>query len=90
LYDYNKKLVDPILPYVSAKINIWTANNEPIIENADMTIKLRQGSYRSNPFVLSYMLNTSTIFIGSYRYRVTVILPDGSTRVSQDFSLDVL
>ena len=85
LYDYNFNLVTPLIPYLTPTISIWTENCEEILVDQEMTIKLRQGSYRSNPFVMSYLLNSSLFFIGTYKYRVTINLPDGTTRVSQDF-----
>lgn len=84
LYDYDYNLVTPILPYLDAKITIKTENDELIQDSQVMSIKLRQGSYRANPFVLSYSLNTAGFFIGTYKYRITITLPDGSTRTSSD------
>lgn len=89
LYDYDYNLVAPILPYISPTITIWTAAGEEIVSNATCTMKLRQGSYRSNPYVISYMLDTCTYFKGTYKYRVKASLPDGSTRVSGDFFFTV-
>lgn len=89
LYDYNYNLVAPIIPYSTSSISIWTGNRELVVQNEPCTIKLRQGSYRTNPFVISYNLDTCRLFIGTYRYRVTLTLPDGSTRVSGDFYLTV-
>ena len=39
--------------------------------------------------VLKYMLNTSSFLIGTYRYRVTITLQDGSTRTSNWFNFTV-
>ena len=89
LYDYNYNLVAPIIPYLEPTISIWTENGEAIISNAACTIKIRQGSYRSNPWVISYMLDTCNFFIGTYKYRVKVALPDGTSRVSGDYYLTV-
>ena len=89
LYDYDYNLVASKLPFVTASIKIYTSNNELLVDNEPMEIGIRQGSYRTNPFVLRYQLDTSKFFIGSYKYRVIVILPDGSTRVSGDFVFTV-
>lgn len=85
LYDYNFNLVAPIIPYLDAKISIKTENDETVVDGAAMTIKLRQGSYRTNPFVLNYILDTSNFYIGTYKYRILITLPDGTTRVSGNF-----
>ena len=89
LYDYDYNFVTPIIPYITYTISIFTENCETVVDEAAMTIKTRQGSYRSNPWVASYNLNTSTFFIGTYKYRVTATLPNGSTRVSGDFYLTI-
>ena len=89
LYDYNYNLVAPLIPYLSPTISIWTENNEVVTSNAVCTMKLRQGAFRSNPWVISYMLNTCNFFMGTFRYRVKVQLPDGTTRVSGDFYFTV-
>lgn len=89
LYDYNFNLVTPIIPYLQPTIDINTHNCEPIIEDASCLMKLRQGSYRSNPFVISYLLDTSNFYIGSYIYRIKVPLPNGSIIMSKDFSFSI-
>jgi hypothetical protein len=89
LYDFDYNKVAPIMPYLTAVISISTCDNELLISNAAMKIGLRQGTYRSNPFVLQYKLDTSCLLKGSYKYRVTVCLPNGESRVSQDFILQV-
>ncbi len=89
LYDYNFNLVAPMIPYITPRITIKTENKEVIIDNVECSIKLRQGNYRSNPFVISYNLDTDDFFIGTYEYRVTVTLPDGSVRTSPSYYLTV-
>lgn len=84
LYDYDYNLVQPLIPYLSPKITIWSSNDELILDNASMIIKLRQGSFRSNPWVASYMMDTCRLLKGTYKYRITLNIPDGSTRVSDD------
>jgi len=89
LYDYNYNLVAPLIPYLTYTVSIWTENCESIVEDAPCFLKLRQGAYRSNPYVISYLLDTSTFLKGTYKYRVTATLPDGTTRVSGDFILTI-
>lgn len=89
LYDYNFNLVTTILPMLSAVIRVETRNCELLVDDEAMTIGLRQGSYRSNPFVLRWDLDTNRFLIGTYRYRVIVTLPDGSTRASPYFNFTV-
>jgi hypothetical protein len=89
LYDYNFNLVAPIIPQLSATITIKTMHNEVLVNNAPMTMGIRQGSYRTNPFVLRYNISTLDFLIGTYKYRTTVTLPDGTTRTSGDFVLTI-
>lgn len=90
LYDYDFNLVTPILPYTVATIEISTENCERIVDDVAITIKLRQGAYRSNPFVLSYLLDTSDFLIGTYKYRITIQLPDGTTRTSDSLYFTIV
>lgn len=89
LYDYDYNLVAPIIPFLDATITVQTRNGELLADAEAMTIGLRQGSYRSNPYVLRWNLDTSSFLIGTYRYRVTVRLPDGTSRASKWFIFDV-
>lgn len=89
LYDNDFNTNMPIIPNLDGFITIYTNNNEMLVEDAPMEIGLRQGSYRSNPFVLKYTIDTSNFLIGTYRYRVKVNLPDGSNRVSKNFIFTV-
>jgi hypothetical protein len=89
LYDYDFNLVAPILPQLIGTISVSTENNEVIVDEAPMTIGLRQGSYRSNPYVFRYMVDTSKFLKGTYQYRVTALLPDGTTRCSSKFVLTI-
>ena len=89
LYDFDYNFVAPIIPYLTAKISVSTDQNELLIESDPMRIGLRQGSYRSNPFVLQYTLDTRKLLRGSYKYQVTIILPNGESRVSPAFNLQV-
>jgi len=89
LYDYDFNLVSPMIPFLDATIKVETRNCELMVDNEPMTIGIRQGSYRSNPFVLRWNLDTSRFMVGSYSYRVTVRLPNGSSRVSKDYIFTV-
>jgi len=89
LYNYNYNLVAPIIPFLTPTISIWTGSGEAVITDEACTLKLRQGSFRSNPWVISYMVDTCRLFKGTYKYRVKVLLPDGTTRISGDFFLTV-
>jgi hypothetical protein len=84
LYDYDYNRIAPIMAYLTATITIETLNCETIVDAAPMTMGLRQGTHRSNPFTLRYLLDTtqSEFRRGSYRYKVNVQLPNGETRVS--------
>jgi hypothetical protein len=53
-------------------------------------IGLRQGSYRTNPYVVQYRIDTNQFLIGSYKYRIILVLPNGESRVSDDFHFDIL
>ncbi len=89
LYDYNYNLVMPLIPFLEPTITIWSDGNEIVHESIPAKMKLRQGAFRSNPWVVSLMLDTCKFLKGTYRYRVTVGLPDGSTRTSGDFFLTI-
>ena len=87
LYDYDFNLVQPLIPQLVATISIETQSRELLVARAPMTIGLRMGSYRSNPYTLKYHLDTTAFLKGTYQYHVTVTLPDGSTRTSGHFVL---
>lgn len=89
LYDFDYNLVAPIIPFLQATISIETRHRELLVDNAEMTIGIRQGSYRTNPFVLKYQFNSDSLLIGTYQYRVKITMPDGTTRVSPSFILTV-
>jgi len=90
LYDFDYNRIAPIIPQLRAFVTVKTHNCETIIDDEPMKIGLRQGTFRSNPFVLQYLLDTTRIpLVGSYQYRIRVCLPNGETRVSPDFILQV-
>jgi len=87
LYDYNFNLVNPLIPFLSPTITIQTQFCETLVDKAACRIGLRQGSYRSNPYVVQYDVNTADFLKGTYQYQITLNLPDGSSRVSRKFIL---
>jgi hypothetical protein len=89
LYDFDYNKVAPLIPMLKGYISIFSDNNELLISRAAMTIGIRQGTYRSNPFTLQYLINTCEFLKGSYKYRVEVDLPNGETRVSSDMNFQV-
>lgn len=89
LYDYDYNTVAPIIPMLTATISVETRCGELLVDESDMTIGLRQGSYRTNPYVLRWNLDTTSFLCGTYRYKVKVVLPDGTSRVSKWFHFTV-
>lgn len=89
LYDYDWNKIVPLIPYLQASITIETLNCERIVEDAAMDLGLRQGSYRTNPFVAKYLLTTSNFLIGTYRYWVKFVLPNGEVRMSQKLHFSI-
>lgn len=89
LYDYNFNLVHSLIPFLRATISIETQYREVLVQDAEMTIGVRQGSYRSNPWTLKYLVDTSKFLRGTYQYRVLLHMPDGTTRASKNFILTV-
>jgi hypothetical protein len=89
LYDFNYKKMAAIVPSLQATITIETQNNEVVVDEEKMCIGVRSGSYRTNPYVLKYLLDTTRFLKGTYRYQVTIHLPDGTTQVSSFFNLTI-
>lgn len=89
LYDYNFNLVNPIIPFLQPTITIETQHCELLVDRAACTIGIRHGSYRSNPWVVKYELDTTDFLKGTYRYYITLNMPDGTTRVSRKFILTI-
>lgn len=96
LYDFDFNLMAPIIPHLTATFTLRTENREVIIDNEPMTIGLRQGAFRSNPFTLQFKLNTTTVestgcplLKGTYSYQVMINLPNGETRASPEFALQI-
>jgi len=89
LYDFDFKKFAPIIPHLDATITFETQNKELLIDAEEMSIGLRQGSFRSNPYVLQYLLDTNRFLKGTYRYRIDVQLPNGETRSSPYFNIAI-
>lgn len=89
LYDYNFNLVNPLIPFLEPTISIETQNCELLTDKAPCRIGIRQGSYRSNPWVIQYDLDTSGFLKGTYRYWICLTLPDGTTRISRKFIISI-
>jgi hypothetical protein len=83
LYDFDYNKVMPLIPRITATIDIQTRNCEAIVTSESMNIGLRQGSYRTNPFVLRWMLDASRFLIGTYRYRIKLQMPNGTVQASE-------
>lgn len=81
-YDFDYNRVAPLIPQLVATIDIETMNSELIYEARPCTVAIRQGSFRTNPFVVRFLLDTSTFLMGTYRYRINLHLPNGELRVS--------
>ena len=52
-------------------------------------IGLRQGSYRTSPYVVQYRIDTNQFLIGTYKYKIILVLPNSETRVSDWMRFDV-
>jgi hypothetical protein len=89
LYDYDYNKIAPMIPHMSAFFSLATDSCELLIDQQPMRIGLRQGTYRSNPFTLQYTFDTRTVLKGSYQYWVTLCLPNGESRTSPRFALQV-
>lgn len=88
-YDYDYNRIAPLMASLDATITIETINSETVINEAQCTIGLRQGSIRDNPFVIRYRINSGSFIIGTYKYWVTLTLPNGETRSSPAFFLSI-
>lgn len=85
LYDFNFNLVTPIIPFLQPTITIETQHCELLVDNAPCEMGLRHGSYRTNPWVIKYYLDTNQFLKGTYRYQIKLLLPNGTTIVSKKF-----
>jgi hypothetical protein len=89
LYDYDYNKMAPIIPMLTGYFSLYTENCELLIDREPMRIGIRQGTYRTNPFTLQYTFDTRRVLKGSYKYQVSVCLPNGESRASPKFQLQV-
>lgn len=89
LYDFDADLAFPAIVQSTATFTIETLNCELLVDNAQMHLGLRQGSYRTNPYVWRYRLTTSDFLRGTYRARLTMTLPDGTVHVSKNMYIEI-
>jgi hypothetical protein len=89
LYDYDYNKCAAIVPHLQAYFSLKTDNCELLINRELMRIGLRQGTYRSNPFTLQYTFDTRRVLRGSYQYQILLCLPNGETRASPHYALQV-
>jgi hypothetical protein len=89
LYDYNFNLVNPMIPFLQPEIMFETMNCELLVDWTPARIGVRQGSYRSNPLVVQYQVDTSDFIKGTYYYRIRLTLPTGTTIMSDKFVLAI-
>jgi len=82
----------PMIPYLEPTITIrHTAYGGcDILADAEpMEMGLRQGTYKTNPFVAKYLLNTNNFLRGTYEYQITLKLPDCQTIVSPKYTFTI-
>lgn len=92
LYDWDRARFGAMVPQICPYVTIETENCEILegLEKAPCKIGLRQGSYRTNPYVVQCPLDTSAFLKGSYRYRITLELPNGESRISEPFRFQII
>lgn len=89
VYTYNKTLVDSLMPYLQPSITIGTQHCETLVSDMPMELGIRQGTYRSNPWVVRWNLDTNEFLRGSYWYKIKLTFPNGQTRVSQKYWFEI-
>lgn len=89
LYDFNFNCIYPIIPQLKPFITIETDQCELLVDRASGRMGLRQGTYRTNPFTAQFTLDTNAFIKGTYIYRVSIDLPNGETRISDDMRLTI-
>lgn len=92
LYDYDQSRINPIIPQICPYITVETEENEVLLglEKAPGKIGLRQGTYRSNPYVIQYLLDTTRFLKGTYVYKVILELPNAEVLISPPFRFTIL
>jgi len=89
LYDYNFNLVNPMIPFIKAYITVKTQHCELLVDEEPCRIGLRQGSYRTNPYVVQYDLDTMQFLKGTYQYQIKLVMPNGMSRVSCPYIMTI-
>tara|TARA_R100001244_G_scaffold25113_4_gene25561 strand:+ start:19497 stop:20294 length:798 start_codon:yes stop_codon:yes gene_type:complete len=91
LYDWDMNRFGPMIPQICPFITVETMECEILegLEKAPCKLGLRQGTYRSNPYVVQCPLDTSSFLKGKYRYKITMELPNGESRVSEYFTFSI-
>ena len=81
-----------MVPQICPFITVETEEGEILegLEKAPCKIGLRQGTYRTNPYVVQCPLDTGAFLKGQYRYRITLELPNGESRISEPFRLHII
>jgi hypothetical protein len=92
LYDFDQNRISPMIPQICPFITVETEEGEILdgLEKAPCQIGLRQGAYRTNPYVVQCPLDTSLFLKGQYRYRITLELPNGESRISEPFRFHII
>jgi len=88
LYDYDFNKLAPVIPQLEPTIDIRTAKDELVVQDALCTIGTRQGHHRNSPFVIKCPIDTRAFLRGMYRYNLKVNI-SGQTIVSPSFSFTV-
>lgn len=89
LYDYNYCQIMPMIPFLEPTITIKHGGCDILVDSEPMEMGLRQGSYRTNPFVAKYLLDTTRFLRGTYDYQITLKMPDCQTIVSPKYTFTI-
>ena len=92
LYDYDQNRINPMMPQICPFITVSTEEGEVLsgLEKAPCKLGLRQGSYRTNPYVVQCSLDTNNFLKGTYVYRIILELPNGESRISEPLRFKIL
>lgn len=92
LYDWDQNFIGPMIPQIRPYITVSTNEGEVLVglEKAPCSIGLRQGSFRTNPYVIKCALNTNSFLKGTYSYKIILELPNGEVRISDPFRFTIV